>query len=91
MCSRIGLAIAIPTGGATTLLPAASAQNAPAPTVDILSERSALAAPRVTLPREVVAAARGYETCLANAAAIRAGGRALRACIFFKRTGSHFA
>jgi len=75
MSSRIGLTIAILAGGAATLLPAASAQNGPAPRVDILREQSDDAAPRVTLPREVVEAASAYETYLRNAAAIRAGFR----------------
>jgi hypothetical protein len=75
MSSRIGLTIAVLAGGATTLLPTASAQIDPAPRVDILSEQSAYAAPRVTLPREVVEAASAYETYLRNVAAIRAGFR----------------
>jgi len=75
LSSRIGLTVAILAGGAAVLLPAASAQNDPAPRVVILSEQSAYPAPRVTLPREVVEAASAYETYLRNAAAIGAGFR----------------
>lgn len=75
MSARIALTIGILAGGAATLLPAAMAQNDPAPRMDMLSEQSADAAPRVTLPREVVEAACAYETYLRNAAAIRAGFR----------------
>jgi hypothetical protein len=73
---RAGLAIALIAGGATAVLPSASAQVDPAPRIDIFREPTSEAAPAaVTLPRSVVEAASAYETYLRNAAAIRANFR----------------
>ena len=62
-------------GAAAAMLPAASAQNDPAPRVDVFREQSAAELPRVTLPRGVVEAASAYQTYLRNAASIRAAFR----------------
>jgi hypothetical protein len=73
--SRVGLTIIVLAGAAAALLPVASAQNDPAPRVDVFREQSAADLPRVTLPRGVVEAASAYETYLRNAASIRAAFR----------------
>ena len=73
--SRVGLSIVVLAGAAAAMLPAASAQNDPAPRVDVFREQSAADLPRVTLPRGVVEAASAYQTYLRNAASIRAAFR----------------
>jgi hypothetical protein len=72
---RLGLIITAVSLGAAALLPAALAQQDPAPRMDISREQSASDAPRVTLPRGVVEAAGVYETYLRHAASIQAGFR----------------
>ncbi|MDR3513836.1 MAG: hypothetical protein P4L73_19535 [Caulobacteraceae bacterium] len=72
---RLGLMFGAAAVCAASLMPAASAQDDPAPRVDILREQSLQDTPRVTLPRGVVEAASVYESYLRRAAAIRASFR----------------
>jgi len=73
---RVGLVLASIAGGAAGLLPSASAQNDPAPRIDVFAEQpTSQAATAVTLPRGVVEAASAYETYLRRAAAIRVAFR----------------